>query len=149
MPQAKPKADEANDTAEDEAAKPTRQMPDVGIDVVDELPPAPARGRQKVYDNLLRIVAHNHKDKVVRIATFHSPEGAAQGRRSFYTESEKDKKEVPGGNIEDWTFEARKGSGPVDQGGNGIPVGDSCLYVTFTGDPSTVPAPDGSDSDES
>lgn len=115
----------------------TRTAPTLGIEIVDEIPPAPPSGASRAFHNLLVTVANEHKGKAVKVATYTSKEGASQVRRAFNN----GKRIPPGGSMDNWTMEARRNAD-----------GTSSLFVKYAENGPDVEAgsaPEGDEGDES
>lgn len=87
-------------------SKRTRNMPNYGVSVVDELPDNEKGGRSKLYYELLSDVAEN-PGSWCEVAHFQTPTGA----RSALKALEKGDRVVPDG---EWEFEIRKVRNPND-----------------------------------
>lgn len=90
--------------AKDTAKTNPRTAPTLGIEIVDEIPPAPPSGASRAFHNLLVTIANEHKGQAVKVATYTSKEGASQVRRAFNN----GKRIPPGGSMDNWTMEARR-----------------------------------------
>ena len=129
-------AQEKGTVAEKPAPAKPRTAPVLGIEVVDEIPAAPPSGASRAFHNLLVQVANDYKGQPVKVASYTSKEGASQVRRAFNA----GKRKPPGGNMDHWTFEARR---PAE--------GGSVLYVQYAADGPDVSGealPDDDEGDE-